>query len=129
MREIEFRGIARFNGTIGSDKMIHGNNIRYQKSGDTFDVYINGTRCILDTVGQYTGLKDKNGIKIFEGDVISLGNGIKKLITFINGGFGYTGFCDEPIGFAGHVNFAIIMEHIEVIGNVHETPELLHDLD
>lgn len=85
--------------------------------------------CILM---QYTGLKDKNGKEIYEGDVCRHEYGDVKQIFFGWGGEGepadtvgdYYGWCfgnndefDECTGFFG--------EHLEVIGNIQENPELL----
>lgn len=79
-------------------------------------------------VMQYTGLKDKNGKEIYEGDIISykyyrgFSGGEKEIIAkveFIDGCFGF-------YEFVGYFNRYDLNES-KVIGNIYENPELLKD--
>ncbi|EME3503461.1 DNA-packaging protein [Enterococcus faecium] len=79
---------------------------------------------------QSTGLKDKNGVEMFEGDVV-LADGVKKIVTFgeqeHEEDFGdliyYIGFnVYTKMGYS-----SVIPVEYEVIGNIYENSELLED--
>ena len=130
MREILFRG-KDIKENWHTGLLAHTGNTWYisNKAGiaTAFEV-------IPKTVGQYTGLTDKNGKNIFEGDIIKYKNtdGIKfngVALTVIgkvvynekNVSFAISG--KDEIG-AKHYDYFPI-KNIEVIGNIHDNPELL----
>ena len=132
MREILFRGKPRH-----SEKWIEGMLTAKGKSiaviGQFTDNYTS-VQCHTniavkaETVGQYTGLTDKNGNKIFENDIIR-GEYETYIIGFEYGAFGTVDightdvfpFCDDAYG--------INTKEFEVIGNIHDNPELLEAKD
>ena len=93
---------------------------------------------IPETVGQYTGLTDKNGKKIFEGDIIKqtvlIDKWERNIISTIEYGVGYAysevyGVCQRFRDGSGVSMLSIGdesgMVFCEVIGNIHDNPELL----
>ena len=144
MREILFRGKSIDNG-----KWIYG---YAAMSGGTFIICDNGLtyggfivyEVIPETVGQYTGLTDKNGVRIFEGDILrgfeypfrSNNNGEFNyfaeivwfddssafgIYTFKNPKSNVRGISEGNTDYLEYFN----VDKWEVIGNIHDNPELM----
>ena len=75
--------------------------------------------CDNGIICQYTGLDDKNGKEIYEGDIVKYENMIGK-IMFFHGGFILSDFEETEEWELGVIN-----EETEVIGNIYDNPELL----
>lgn len=79
------------------------------------------------TVGQYSGLKDKNEEMMFEGDIVSglfvFGMSVKGVIGFEGGAFGVRWSRGDAIHFTPFTSTCNITW--EVIGNVHDNPEVM----
>lgn len=69
-----------------------------------------------DSIGQYTGLHDKNGREIYEDDIVKNENGVLQVVEFHDGSFTLGDYYFGSIG-AGRV--------LEVIGNIYENPDLM----
>jgi len=151
VREILFRGKRIDNGEwvcgLPTRQPANVNTINAILCGGYFDNDF-GTVCghyeKVDpaTISQYTGLSDKNGKKIFEGDIISLVNAdyeeIKVVCDFGTARREIYGNLVDIVGFYfklpnGKKSFPIVsnylgkhdLEIFEVTGNIHDNPELL----
>ena len=136
MREILFRGkrlhdnkwiYGNFVSDCGGNPHIiesrffceDGHHLQYEDNTDT-PVFI-----IPETVGQYTGLTDKNGVRIFEGDIVErVSDGEQAVISWLKYfacfGLSFDGWC---CGFDNYDDN--LPSDFEVIGNIHDNPELL----
>ena len=125
IREVIFRGKRTDNG-----KWVKGylyiTHIGSHEIG-SYDAEINIERLTFDvipeTVGQYTGLTDKNGVRIFEGDIVSLVKHDSLIYKVV-----YVPCRYELVNSKGVNCFVLDIyksENIEVIGNIHDNPEIL----
>lgn len=130
MREILFRGKRKDNGEWVTGFYVHYDDTKDNHKDDCD--YIVGIHTgehfpffevIPETVGQFTGLTDKNGKKIFEGDIVD--------ILDENEEIGVIKWADDDAMFTinsdgWYTSFNIYWSiDLEVIGNIHDNPEIL----
>ena len=139
MREILFRGkLKAENGEFQKGEWVYGDFVTLIDGKEKHPHIYGKGEVKAETIGQYTGLTDKNGTKIFEGDIVKCTDTqydyeFIAVVLFGNPNGEYNwGFQLKRISGAG-VNTDILlwveMEEtgalIEVIGNIHDNPELL----
>ena len=120
MREILFRGKRKHSIDFSESDWVFGDLFT-----DDMAIYTklqNLIEIIPETLGQYTRLTDKNGTKIFEGDILK---GAWETVFQVVYDDCYLGFrAKEKDGFHNCIDY-YGLDSLEVIGNIHDNPELL----
>ena len=132
MRDIVFRGKIRNGEWIEGDLLHYESGEmaileRFSKYGYEATEICKRTKVIPETVGQCVGLNDKNGKKIFEGDIVKdrgLLYGRVIYATPQDGYSGMSGFMVDDVN-DGLQDYNGFWHMVEVIGNIHDNPELL----
>ena len=141
MREIKFRGKDEDTGEWIYGGIVHQTDFY----GDTCDKwfiitgnetndYDIGYPYLVEekSIGQFTGLKDKNGKEIYDGDIVKLDDDVKKTFNLQDGVIKYVGGCLLVSGNNGNLLSTLLCLvdvyyslRGEIIGNIYENPELL----
>ena len=133
MREYKFRGYD----AVGNKKWVYGDLVHNKKITETGledRVMVGGYEVVPESVGLWTGLKDKNGNEIFEGDLVEMMRPVEKsrkrmmarhIVTCHNVcDWVFESLAKEVLGLmmANHSDFDSY--RFEVVGNVFDNPEL-----
>ena len=131
MREILFRGKRMDDGewvegylvkAVGGECMILPVTAEHCGGAE----FSEGYHCDPTTVGQYTGLKDKNGKMIFDGDILLLDD-IKGIVNYGTGCF-CVNLSGQDYLYRSNPAIDIVLNGypgLEIIGNIHDNPEML----
>ena len=136
-REILFRGKRIDNG-----EWVEGNLFVSDTDGRTY-ILVGSRRVTIEwevdpsTVGQFTGLTDKNGKRIFEGDVVIYDNSpynaycepIRGVIAWRNGSLCFKYKPWSSVMYRALCSDDFFAAKCDVIGNIHDNPELLEDAE
>jgi len=122
--------VPKFRAWDGQDMVMRDvEQLRFAHNSNNHVVYITivaeewatGPALILM---QSTGLKDKNGVEIFEGDFLTSNVQPCKMVNPIKDGYGVVCF-ENGMFKLGAISLVTFISKMEVIGNIYENPELL----
>ena len=117
MREIKFRAWDKKNKVMFIVELLRIFKDAVVNHGRKYSVYQKGYVCKYETeLMQFTGLKDKNGKEIFEGDIC------KRPHYESRGEFNFVVKMNDPRNFT---KFLHNLKLVEVIGNIYKNPEMI----
>lgn len=124
MRTFKFRGKDRANGrwSHGSLVIVGDSYHIIEEEGTEAHEY---NEVDKETVGQFTGLHDKHGNEVYEGDLLSRNTGLTYQVYWNNNESGFnmknTSWADDDCP----MNFYNVEGRFEVVGNIHDDSELV----
>ena len=133
MREIKFRGMDEKGIWHYGSLMLVGKNQDKPCILETLDNGYIRYKVIPETVGQFTGLYDKNNVEIYKDDIVSLTDpynnctareGAKVVFSYE-----YVGGWVITANGKDFLNMGTRTKYLKVIGNIHENPELLEQAE
>ena len=136
MRTIKFRGKSKLNGkwVYGDLVQCMSDDIKIVNSNRPESVSYKIYDIQSDTIGQFTGLLDKNGMEIYEGDIVKTKGNWGGVVTWNSRGYYYVKdqyYSDDeepdlsPLGSL----HCYERKQLEIISNIHDNPEILKNND
>ena len=129
MREIKFRGFSK---TFTENEWFNGDLIHYdentfyimEQNYRSWDIPYSGIEVHKESIGQYTGLKDKDGKEIYEGDILEFSKGGIMYVEW-DDDFKIFVLTDPRINLKNGSIGNWYVEKTKIIGNIFENKELL----
>ena len=127
MRTIDFRGKA-----VGSGRWIHGDLVWNGRTPGIFEDANQENGCITvkeSTLGMNTGLKDKHGHEIYNGDILAHGANIIGHVVDGVRGYCFDVVYADPVSTSTWSLYGVVVNDyegdVEIVGNIYDNPEVV----